>query len=112
MTGCSGQVLGAVYGSAAAPSIASPGEVFTVTLDLTNAGWLEWDSHHAQPVLLSYHWQDRGGRTIVHGFRFASAIPNRSTRARWPLAIEAIPRVVRGRETGTRSRAALIPLPT
>jgi SAM-dependent methyltransferase len=65
---------GAVYGSVAAPSVASQGEVFNATVNVTNTGWIEWNSQDASPVFLSYHWQDRTGRTVVRdGFR--SALP-------------------------------------
>ena len=65
---------GAVYGSVAAPAVARPSEVFNVPVTLTNTGWIDWNSQDASPVLLSYHWQDRSGRTLVRdGWR--SALP-------------------------------------
>jgi hypothetical protein len=65
---------GAVYGRVTAPAAASPGEVFNVTVHLTNTGWIDWNSQDTSPVFLSYHWQDRSGRTLVRdGWR--SALP-------------------------------------
>jgi SAM-dependent methyltransferase len=65
---------GAVYGKVTAPAAASPAEVFNVTVHLTNTGWIDWNSQDTSPVFLSYHWQDRSGRTLVRdGWR--SALP-------------------------------------
>jgi SAM-dependent methyltransferase len=65
---------GAIYSDVVAPPAASPADVFTVTLDVKNTGWIDWNSQDTSPVLLSYHWQDRSGRTLVRdGWR--SALP-------------------------------------
>jgi hypothetical protein len=47
------------------PAEVSPGEVFQARLRLFNAGWLPWDSRGDKPVMVSYHWHDATGRTLV-----------------------------------------------
>ncbi len=62
--------------SCAGPLDVRRGERFQVTLRLTNTGWLSWSSFEDQPVLLSYHWLDSDGRTLVQdGMRTPIAAP-------------------------------------
>jgi SAM-dependent methyltransferase len=56
---------GARYDSYAGPAFARALETFQVTLHVTNTGWRNWSSTEAQPVLVSYHWLDADGRTLV-----------------------------------------------
>jgi SAM-dependent methyltransferase len=52
------------------------GERFQLTLRLTNTGWLHWSSSDREPVLVSYHWLDSQGRTLVYdGVRTPLAAP-------------------------------------
>jgi hypothetical protein len=65
------------YDSYVGPSSARSHETFQITLHVTNMGWRSWNSIDAQPVLVSYHWLDAAGRTLVQdGLRtpLASAI--------------------------------------
>ncbi len=62
--------------SCAGPLDVRRSERFQLTLRLTNTGWLSWSSFDDQPVLLSYHWLDSHGRTLVHdGIRTPIAAP-------------------------------------
>jgi len=56
---------GATYDSYVGPQRVRCGESFQVSLTLTNTGWLPWSSSDSQPVLLSYHWRDSRGRTLM-----------------------------------------------
>jgi SAM-dependent methyltransferase len=56
---------GATYQVTRTPSTASRREAFTVDVRVKNTGWMAWNAEASQPVLLSYHWLDAGGRTIV-----------------------------------------------
>jgi hypothetical protein len=52
------------------------GERFQLTLRLTNTGWFHWGSSDREPVMLSYHWIDSKGRTLVYdGLRTPLAMP-------------------------------------
>jgi SAM-dependent methyltransferase len=54
------------YDSYAGPSHAPSGEIFPVTVHITNTGWRDWNSAEPQPVHVSYHWMHSDGRTLVH----------------------------------------------
>lgn len=41
------------------------GTMVSATVSIRNQGWRQWDSTADQPVLLSYHWLDTNGRTVV-----------------------------------------------
>ena len=47
------------------PPAVRPGEAFHARLELVNTGWVPWDSRADRPVLLSYHWLNHHGRTVV-----------------------------------------------
>ena len=54
------------YDALAGPEEARAGDVFSATVRITNRSWKVWDSHaEANPVLLSYHWIDRKGSTLI-----------------------------------------------
>lgn len=55
----------AVYEGFEGPEEVTAGAVVKATVRARNRGWREWNSAADQPVLLSYHWQDTSGRTIV-----------------------------------------------
>jgi hypothetical protein len=61
------------------------GEAFQGEVQLKNTGWMPWDSRQDTPIMLSYHWLDAGGRTVVEdGLRtpFASVVePGHTTTA-------------------------------
>ncbi len=56
---------GVTFRACDSPTDARPGEVFQAQVDLVNTGWLPWDSRAEKPVMVSYHWLDAAGRTIV-----------------------------------------------
>jgi len=53
------------------------------TLHITNIGWRVWSSTEAQPILVSYHWLDPEGRTLIYdGLRTPLANPRLRCDAR------------------------------
>jgi SAM-dependent methyltransferase len=53
------------YGSYSGPTSARSRELFQATIQCTNVGWRNWTSTGSEPVLVSYHWLDTDGRTLV-----------------------------------------------
>jgi len=76
---------GVIYGGFDGPREVESRESFQALVTLENTGWLPWDSRADKPVMLSYHWLDASGRTVVQdGMRtpFSSTIgPGESTQA-------------------------------
>jgi SAM-dependent methyltransferase len=56
---------GATVTTCSGPRDVRRGDRFQLTLGVTNTGWLNWSSSDHEPVLLSYHWLDSQGRTLV-----------------------------------------------
>jgi len=56
---------GVTYRTYAGPAEVRAAEAFQARVELENTGWLPWDSRGDKPVLLSYHWLDVGGRSVV-----------------------------------------------
>ena len=82
---------GVEYGEVSAPVDRRRGDVFTLTVRLTNTGWLDWDSAAASPVFASYHWLDAAGRTLVRDGRRTpfAAVVRQGESALVELQVEA-----------------------
>lgn len=46
------------------PREGRPGERIAAIVQVSNRGWSSWTSEGERPVLASYHWLDRAGRTV------------------------------------------------
>lgn len=59
------------------PSELRAGEAFQAEVRVKNTGWMPWNSRQEEAIMVSYHWLDAGGRTVVEdGLRtpFASVV--------------------------------------
>jgi hypothetical protein len=57
----------ASYGDLAIPAVLSAATQVVVELTVQNMSWREWRSEDTpQPVMLSYHWSDSRGQSLVY----------------------------------------------
>jgi SAM-dependent methyltransferase len=91
---------GVTYRTYSGPAEVRAGEAFQARVELENTGWLPWDSRGDKPVLLSYHWLDAGGRSVVRDGR-------RTPLARVVNLGETVEAVLRVQAPGTPGRFTL-----